>query len=239
VSFGALFLPATPFDPTTVAGCTLYLRSDLGVTASGGNISSWADQSGNGRNATGSTTKPTVSGTTQNGIAGIDFGLSGTEFFTLASDPLGTGWTIFAVVKMGSSVAFQQVIYHSLFTGNSAYRGLRTSSTKHAQSIDFDGGTTALASDTATLAASTAYILAARDTANGSPVEAFTNADAGVSVTNAASSFTSSNFRIGCLTSGTNGFFGTLFALVIYSRALNSTEYAYVRDGLDGLFAVY
>lgn len=41
------------FSPTQISGLVLWLRSDLGITKDGGNlVSAWADQSGNGNNAT-------------------------------------------------------------------------------------------------------------------------------------------------------------------------------------------
>lgn len=43
------------FLPTSVSGCKLWLRADLGITLNAGNVSLWADQSGNGHNASEST----------------------------------------------------------------------------------------------------------------------------------------------------------------------------------------
>lgn len=42
------------FVPTDLAGCTVWLRGDLGITASGGVVSAWADQSGSNNNASSS-----------------------------------------------------------------------------------------------------------------------------------------------------------------------------------------
>ena len=39
------------FVPTQLSGCQLWLRADEGVTLSSGLVSAWADQSGNGNNA--------------------------------------------------------------------------------------------------------------------------------------------------------------------------------------------
>jgi len=41
-----------PFLPTRLPGLVLWLRADLGITLNGGNVSAWADQSGNGNHAT-------------------------------------------------------------------------------------------------------------------------------------------------------------------------------------------
>lgn len=40
----------SPFSPLDISGLVLWLRSDLGVTLNGSNVSAWADQSGQGNN---------------------------------------------------------------------------------------------------------------------------------------------------------------------------------------------
>jgi len=42
---------SAPFSPTDIAGLGLWLKADAGVTVSGGFVTTWADQSGNGNNA--------------------------------------------------------------------------------------------------------------------------------------------------------------------------------------------
>jgi hypothetical protein len=39
------------FDPSRIANCVTWLRSDLGITLNGSNVSGWADQSGQSNNA--------------------------------------------------------------------------------------------------------------------------------------------------------------------------------------------
>ena len=45
-----------PFVPTNLPGLALWLRADLGITLDDGNVSGWADQSGNGNSFTQLTT---------------------------------------------------------------------------------------------------------------------------------------------------------------------------------------
>ena len=52
---GMAFNPVTPFSPSSIAGLKLWLRADVGVTQSGGVVSAWADQSGQGNNFAQST----------------------------------------------------------------------------------------------------------------------------------------------------------------------------------------
>lgn len=40
--------PSAPFSPIDIAGISLWLKADSGVTVSGGFVTAWADQSGNG-----------------------------------------------------------------------------------------------------------------------------------------------------------------------------------------------
>lgn len=66
--------PPSPFLPTSVAGCVLWLRADLGVTLSSG-VSAWADQSAAGHSVSESTNKPTfnASGALGNSQPSISF----------------------------------------------------------------------------------------------------------------------------------------------------------------------
>ena len=43
---------SSSFTPASLSGLSLWLKSDSGVTLSGSNVTAWADQSGNGNNAT-------------------------------------------------------------------------------------------------------------------------------------------------------------------------------------------
>lgn len=45
-------IPRTPFLPSSLGGLALWLKADAGVTLDGSNVIAWADQSGNGKNAT-------------------------------------------------------------------------------------------------------------------------------------------------------------------------------------------
>lgn len=60
--------------PTDFANLVCWYRADLGVTdAGGGAVSTWADQSGNGRDLTEATNRPTLVADAGNGRPGIQF----------------------------------------------------------------------------------------------------------------------------------------------------------------------
>jgi hypothetical protein len=48
---GSVILSA-PFSPTDLSSLSLWLKADAGISASGSDVTAWADQSGNGNNAT-------------------------------------------------------------------------------------------------------------------------------------------------------------------------------------------
>lgn len=96
-----------PFSPADITGLSLWLKADAGVTLSGSNVTAWADQSGNARNATATDT-PTL--TTISGKTFVDFAggyLSGNE---VLSQPYAT---IMAVANFTSlrevEAIFEQV----------------------------------------------------------------------------------------------------------------------------------
>ena len=83
------------FSIKDVAGLRVWLQNGAGITQNGDNVSAWADNSGNGNNATQSTetNQPLSSG------GGID--LDGTDnFMTLTSVENLTTFTIFAVIDI-------------------------------------------------------------------------------------------------------------------------------------------
>ena len=63
---------SAPFSPIDIAGISLWLKADAGVTVDGDFVTAWADQSGSGNNATAidTPTLSTVSGKTFMNFAG-------------------------------------------------------------------------------------------------------------------------------------------------------------------------
>jgi len=63
----------TPFLPSSLGGLALWLKADAGVTLAGSNVTAWADQSGNGNNATSPSTYPTFVSSSINSKPAISF----------------------------------------------------------------------------------------------------------------------------------------------------------------------
>ncbi|HTB81291.1 MAG TPA: choice-of-anchor tandem repeat GloVer-containing protein [Opitutaceae bacterium] len=98
-----------PFTSTSIPGMRVWLRADTGVTANGGFISAWTDQSGNGNNATQATgaNQPILvtsasDSTVPNGLPVVRFNAANAQSLNLLTNPMN-GVTqaaeIFAVVR--------------------------------------------------------------------------------------------------------------------------------------------
>jgi hypothetical protein len=88
----------TPPGPVPTAGLHLWLRADAGVsTSSGTSIAQWADQSGNGRNASMPSLprQPAIVASALNGLPVVHFG--GAQSFVLDTHATPTQFTIFIV----------------------------------------------------------------------------------------------------------------------------------------------
>jgi len=89
------------FTNTTVAGLKLWLKAGVGITQSGGTVSNWADQSGNGNDVLQASPglQPAFTASSVNGLPGLTFA-SGT-YLSAALDLMAVGHdrTIVAVIK--------------------------------------------------------------------------------------------------------------------------------------------
>jgi hypothetical protein len=223
-----------PFAPTTITGCQLYLRSDIGVTTSGTTVTQWNDQSGNSRHAT-PVGGPTRVLSVQNGYPSVR--LNGTnQYFTLASSAMGgANWTVFVVFK-ASDVTAGRVPYAE--ENNVAYRGVVFGSANFEVIVN-DGSVFTNPIDPTTLTTGTCYV-ATGTSANGNPGIAYVNGDAGTSASNTISAFTPTRFTIGAFNNYTAYFFvGDLLCLIVYNNVLSSADRITVRDGLKTLYAAY
>jgi hypothetical protein len=93
-----------PFFPTDLSGLSLWLKANAGVTTDGANVTVWADQSGNGNNATARTGNATLVSSVINGNPVLRFdgtaNLITNNFF---AHNWNTPITIIAVSKASAS----------------------------------------------------------------------------------------------------------------------------------------
>ncbi len=92
------------FNPLSISGCSLWLRADLGVSLTGGVVSSWADQTTNANNYGQSTAgfRPTVA-TAIGGQSTINFLASGTQWLLGPSFSALTAADVFIVLKYSTT----------------------------------------------------------------------------------------------------------------------------------------
>jgi len=83
------------FNPSRIAGLSLWLKADAGVTLSGSDVTAWADQSGNGRTVT-VTNSPSFTASSINSRPTIDF--NGETQFVDALTPAFVGNNNFSVI---------------------------------------------------------------------------------------------------------------------------------------------
>jgi len=92
------------FSPANVSGLSLWLKADAGVTTSGSNVTAWADQSGNGNNATARTGNATLVSSVINGKPVLRFdGTSNLITNNFFVNNYNTPITIIAVSKASAS----------------------------------------------------------------------------------------------------------------------------------------
>jgi len=80
----------------------LWLRADQGISTSGGAVTTWADQSGNGNDATQSSGDPTLLNSAFNGKPAVEFVASDQDVFRLSStqlEDLATGNNTLIIVS--------------------------------------------------------------------------------------------------------------------------------------------
>ena len=230
-------LPA--FVPTKIAGLSLWLRADLGITVTGSGVSTWADQSGGGRNVTQGTDAkrpPWANNTGPNNTAGLTF--SGTQFLQNAGSNMGTGsqnWTWFVVFNVGSTAFGQNIVIN----GNRALDGwgatvAETAATKRevlACAIAFDVGAGA---------ASTSFeAWTIQDTAgtqsmrvNGSSVALVPN--------NTAPNAPTATMTVGMATDGiTNPLVGVVSEIIAYNAVLTAGQITQVENYIRSRTAIW
>lgn len=100
----AVAMRSPAFVPTDLSGCVLWLRADLGIGLAAApnqaNVATWADQSGNGHDASQATTasQPTYSPNAVNGLPAIT-GNGSSLYMTTSAFSIGSSATMLAVVQ--------------------------------------------------------------------------------------------------------------------------------------------
>lgn len=133
------------FVPSDVANCELWLCADLRVTdAGGGAVSTWADLSGNGRDLTEATNRPSISAAAINGKNAISFDGSNDRLVS-ANFTVSAPFTVFIVSQNPGSTSLDCLWYTD--NDNASTTPLRLARTSSTQvRLDGNGNTGATAS---------------------------------------------------------------------------------------------
>jgi len=232
----------TPFSPADLSGLSLWLKADAGVTLLGSNVTAWADQSGNGKNAT-SIVPPTFESNAKNGKPAISF--AGTNIMTAPA------------VFSGSNSRTFFVVYYTDNTEpvSNSIAGQSNLATPAAGKIffiqarnDFLDSSPYLAGYSADLAGpayeNDVWKIASADY-DGTNASLYWNGDNYNSDVLTLDTYNTGNcFTIGCFYDQAEGgytefFSGKITEIITYNRVLNGTERGQVNTYLNIKYAIY
>jgi len=233
---------------SSLSGLSLWLKADAGVTMGGGNVNTWADQSPNGNNATGpATKKPTFVSNGINGKPAMSFNGT-TQLFTindsnsldlirfsiyvvLKRNANGTG-NEFVLVKNPNNSSDAPVYYHLAKVNGSNSRFIAYTTSGYASNID----TLVDLGDGAARIMSFIY--------NGTTNDSYVNGIKTDSTYGYGDIITSTgSLQIGGSDQSLSGaqwyFNGYISEIIIFNRALNTTEHLSVTNYLNDKYALY
>ena len=238
---------AGAYVPTDLAGLTLWLRGDLGVTLTGSDLATWADQSGHGNHfASVAGHRPTVAAAAVNGHDAIAFSAAGAQY--LLGPALSailsqtTQHTILAVFYAHTIDAQggQNYVNPTIFADDASSVGLYLHDTPTVLSQVYSGGVSRavsapIALDTWTLAVARHHLQYLYVSTDGGDENVDATADAVPSLT-------------GTVAIGRDGYpdgnasarylDGKLAELIIYDRALSPRHLSRVVDYLARRYGV-
>ena len=226
------------FQPNTLPNLQLWLDATRIDQADNTAVASWKDQSGKGYDATQSTTaaRPTYRTNQLNGLPVVRF--DGTDDrMALSGGALGMlrnvgGATVFAVVKY-SVVANNPTILISTATSTSARFLLRSSTTPRFQIVSrrLDSDSTVTISSAQTVPTSSFFIHSSIANFQNTLLQQFINGakdgeNTSFGTSGNTSDTDSNNITIGLLS--VTYFTGDIAEIIVYNRALNTSELAQV-----------
>ena len=232
-------------SPIPSSGLSLWLKADAGVTTSGSNVTAWADQSGNGKNATGANTLPTLQSNAINGYPAIRFNNidSDTSKFVISSSFNLKNSSAFVVVKqLGANEYARYLSFPSLEALDyNADDGLAVLFNNGVPQLQITSN--AIDATIADADANNVFAIASYKIDNSGNISAFYNGDS--EGTNQNSNMASQNgiseIYIGQSPSNfvNEGLYGDIAEIVMYSRAVTTPERQQVEAYLNTKYAIY
>ncbi len=227
----------------------LWLQADKGVTASSGDVTKWADSSGNGRDATPpSGNEPAFNSSGLSAKPTIGFDRSNTEYLDLSSVvPTGSSGevTVFMVIQPNADKNNGNANVETLLAndGSNSNTGFVTFGDKlgNSETIAFgrDNGTNDEGYYYSQNISSDSFIIHNFDY-DGSSANYYQD-NGSKSLSTANSGFSNSKSlkdlqRIGANTSGSDAFDGEIAEIIIYSRHLGLEDRELVANYLDAKY---
>ena len=128
--------------PPVTSGLAMWLKTDQGLTQSGGVVTGWADQSTNGNNAT-PVGSPTVVPNGLGTYSGVHIDGSGNNYFTIAdsSSLRPSNYTVLAVTKDSGLTGQQQFLLCRPYTTSGGYGGWTAPFLSYAMLVDENSST--------------------------------------------------------------------------------------------------
>ncbi|MEQ8924738.1 MAG: LamG-like jellyroll fold domain-containing protein, partial [Fulvivirga sp.] len=220
----------------------LWLRSDMGVTQSG-TVSAWADQSGNGLNASQATPglRPTytASNASLNNLPSMNFGPSGSTNFHLAIPDNNLldgspGMSFFIVLNPNSNGVYGILNKRTSAGSNQAYRIYRNGG--NLTSDISNGGAANITLGNTPNIFSSVYDQSLAGNKYNLFVNSTNNSSSNVTTTlpNEASPMYIGNFNLG----DNRSFDGDIAEVIVYQDALNAAERVIVENYLSQKYAI-
>jgi len=234
-----------PFSPSDISGLSLWLKADAGVTLSGSNVTAWADQSGNGKNAVGADTLPTLQSNAINGLPAIRFNniSPDTSKFVISSS--------FNLKNSSAFVVVRQLSFDNEYPRYLSFPSLNDLdyNADDGLAVLFNNGVPQLQITSNTIdtiivdaTANNVFALASYKIDNNGNINLFYNGTS--EATNQNSSMESQNglseIYIGQSSNFiTEGLYGDIAEIVMYSRAVTTQERQQVEAYLNTKYDIY
>lgn len=222
----------------------LWLRSDIGISESGGKVSGWADQSGNNLDASQATpalqADYTASNANLNGFPSINFGSSG-GYLTIGDDDLlddTDGLTAIFVLRTPSSIGTEGILSKRISNGNEQSYVFFTTGGGFESRFDGDTG---VDSENSTISTDANVIVSSVFDGSVQSISNFVNTDDGGVQTGASNVLQNkaSDLFLGNFNSGDGrNFQGDIAEVILYRDALNGAERLIVENYLAEKYAL-
>ncbi len=228
------------FQPTSIAGCTLWLPADALTSYSGTvPVLKWLDLSGNGYDATAPSNQAGIYvATAQNGLSAIAF--SGSQFYSSNAPSAMLPFTVFAVVK--PSVVPTAGGANLAIFGSQAIGGMELRIDSNGMEALAEGRTSLGTEGTGAIAAGAWVLLAMTYDGSGNYAFYRGNVSNGTTPTKTGTNtaaISASTVAVGQnINNGGEGFQGQIGEMIQYSGVLSSTNFGQVVSYLKSKWAV-